>query len=119
MPRIVASGSATLEAAFFRMPFVLIYKVAWLTYIAAKIVVRLEHIGMPNVLAGKEIVPEFIQHRTKPDKIAIAVSSLIDNPAKRNEMIQEFDRIMEPLSHGGASEAAACEILAELNRATR
>ena len=115
---IVASGSATLEAAFFRMPFVLIYKVAWLTYIAAKIVVRLEHIGMPNVLAGKEIVPEFIQHRTKPDKIAIAVSSLIDNPAKRNEMLQEFDRIMEPLSHGGASEAAAREILAELNRAT-
>ena len=113
---VVASGSATLEAAYFRMPFVLIYKVAWLTYIAAKIVVRVEHIGMPNLLAGKEIVPEFIQHRTNPDKIGEAILSLLDHPAKRDHMIQEFDRITTTLGHDGASQSAAREILAELNR---
>ena len=59
---IVASGSATLEAAYFKMPFVLIYKVAWPTYIAARFVVNVDFLGMPNLLAGKEIVPEFIQH---------------------------------------------------------
>src|SRR5262249_12065354 len=59
---IVASGSATLEAAYFGMPFVLIYKVAWPTYVAARLVVNVDFLGMPNLLAGKEIVPEFIQH---------------------------------------------------------
>jgi len=113
---IVASGSATLEAAYFRLPFVLIYKVAWLTYIAAKILVHVEHIGMPNLLAGKEVVPEFIQHRTDPDAIAASVLSLLDDPAKRQAMIDEFDRIMATLGEGGASEAGAREILAELNR---
>ena len=62
---LVASGTATLEAAYFRMPFVLVYRVAWLTYFAARIVVRVKHIGMPNVLAGREIVPEFIQHHAR------------------------------------------------------
>lgn len=113
---IVASGSATLEAAYFRLPFVLIYKVAWLTYIAAKLVVRVEHIGMPNLLAGKEIVPEFIQHRTNPGAITAAVLSLVDDEVKRNAMIHEFDRIMAKLGQGGASQSAAREILAELNR---
>src|SRR5438552_873921 len=67
---IIASGSATLEAAFFRLPFVLVYKVAWPTYLAARLVVNVKHLGMPNVLAGKEIVPEFIQHDARPSAIA-------------------------------------------------
>jgi lipid-A-disaccharide synthase len=113
---IVASGSATLEAAYFRMPFILIYKVAWLTYLAARTVVQVQHLGMPNLLAGKEIVPEFIQHKANPAAIADAVVSLIDDPTKRQEMIQEFDRIMAELGPGGASQSAAREILAELNR---
>ena len=62
---IVASGSATLEAAYFRMPFVLIYKVAWPTYLAARLVVNVNYLGMPNLLADKEVVPEFIQQRGK------------------------------------------------------
>src|SRR4030095_11792232 len=51
---IVASGSATLEAAYFRLPFVLIYKVAWPTYLAARLVVSVKYLGMPNLLADKE-----------------------------------------------------------------
>ncbi|HSH39437.1 MAG TPA: lipid-A-disaccharide synthase, partial [Chthoniobacterales bacterium] len=64
---IVASGTATLEAALFRLPFVLVYRVAWLTYAAARAVVKVKHLGMPNVLAGREIVPEFIQHHARAD----------------------------------------------------
>src|SRR6184192_3553015 len=74
---IVASGSATLEAAYFRLPFVLIYKVAWPTYLAARLVVNVKYLGMPNVLADKEVVPEFIQHRATPDGIAKAVQRLM------------------------------------------
>jgi lipid-A-disaccharide synthase len=111
---VVASGSATLEAAYFRLPFVLIYRVAWLTYIAAKIVVRIPHLGMPNILAGSEIVPEFIQHRADPVAIAAAVLRLIEDPAAKNRMLGEFDIIIGKLGQGGASRLAAREIISEI-----
>jgi lipid-A-disaccharide synthase len=112
---IIASGSATLEAAYFRLPFVLVYKVAWPTYLAARLVVNVKYLGMPNVLADKEVVPEFIQHRAKPDAIEKTVLQLIDNPTARDRMISEFDRIVAKLGEGGASEKAARAIVEELS----
>jgi len=111
---IIASGSATLEAAYFRLPFVLVYKVAWPTYLAARLVVKVKYLGMPNVLADKEVVPEFIQHRAKPDAIEKTVLQLIDNPTARDRMISEFDRIVAKLGEGEASEKAARAIVEEL-----
>lgn len=111
---IVASGSATLEAAYFRMPFVLIYKVSWPTYFAGRLLVKVKHLGMPNVLAHKEIVPEFIQHQAKPDELAKATLRLIDEPAARQQMISEFDKIIAQLGEGGASEKAAKAIVEAL-----
>ena len=111
---IIASGSATLEAAYFRLPYVLIYKVAWPTYLAARLVVDVKYLGMPNVLANKEVVPEFIQHRARPNTIAKAALQLINDPAARDEMISEFDRIVAKLGEGGASEKAARAIVEEL-----
>ena len=111
---IVASGSATLEAAYFRMPFVLIYKVAWPTYFAGRLLVKVKYLGMPNVLADKEIVPEFIQHRARPKDLAKAIAQLLDNPTARERMISEFDKIAVQLGESGASERAATAILAEI-----
>ena len=111
---IIASGSATLEAAYFRLPYVLIYKVAWPTYLAARLVVNVKYLGMPNLLANKEVVPEFIQHRARPNTIAKAALQLINDPAARDEMISEFDRIVAKLGEGGASERAARAIVEEL-----
>src|SRR5437870_9083449 len=111
---IVASGSATLEAAYFQLPFVLIYKVAWPTYLAARLVVNVKYLGMPNVLANKEVVPEFIQHRARPKAIALAVLRLMYNRTARNRMISEFDAIVPKLGEGGASEKAARTIVEEL-----
>jgi lipid-A-disaccharide synthase len=111
---IVASGSATLEAAYFRLPFVLIYKVAWPTYLAARLVVNVKYLGMPNVLAGREVVPEFIQHRAKPEAIAKAVWQLIENADARERMISEFDMIVGKLGKGEASEKAAGAIIEEI-----
>ena len=108
---IVASGSATLEAAYFRLPFVLIYKVAWPTYLAARLVVTVKYLGMPNVLANKEVVPEFIQHRAKPNLIVKAVWRLMDNPEARARMIAEFDEIVGKMGKGEASEKAARAII--------
>jgi lipid-A-disaccharide synthase len=112
---IIASGSATLEAAYFRLPFVLVYKVAWPTYLAARLVVKVKYLGMPNVLANKEVVPEFIQHRARPDAIAKTVLQLINDPTARDRTISEFDRIVAKLGEGGASEKAARAIVEELS----
>src|SRR5262249_966233 len=98
---IVASGSATLEAAYFRMPFALVYKVAWPTYLAARLVVNVNYLGMPNLLAGKEVVPEFIQHRAQPDAIANAVRPLIDDEKARSQVISQFDMVIPKLGGSG------------------
>jgi len=111
---MVASGSATLEAAYFGMPFVLIYKVAWPTYVAARLVVNVDFLGMPNLLAGKEVVPEFIQHEAKPDAILKAVRLLMDDSPARDRMISDFVATTSKLGGTGASERAAQAILEEL-----
>jgi lipid-A-disaccharide synthase len=111
---IVASGSATLEAAYFRMPFALIYKVAWPTYFAGRLLVKVKYLGMPNVLADKQVVPEFIQHRARPHDLAKAVLRLHEDPIAREQMISAFDKIGAQLGESGASERAAKAILAEI-----
>jgi lipid-A-disaccharide synthase len=115
---IVASGSATLEAAYFRLPFVLIYRVMWPTYLAARLVVNVKYLGMPNLLADKEVVPEFIQFRAKPRAIVEAVQPLIENANARARMISEFDSIIGRLGETGASERAARAIIEEMGTAT-
>jgi lipid-A-disaccharide synthase len=115
---IIASGSATLEAAFFRLPFVLIYKVAWPTYVAARLVVNVKYLGMPNLLANKEVVPEFIQHRATPNAIVKALRPLIENANARERMISEFDAMVPQLGDIGASERAARAIIEEIESAS-
>jgi lipid-A-disaccharide synthase len=111
---VVTSGTATLEAAFFRLPFVLVYKVATMTYLVGKMLIRVPHLGMPNVLARREIVPEFIQRKARPEAIAAAVLRLLEDPARRAEMLRDFDEVIGKLGPGGASENAARVILQTL-----
>jgi len=111
---IVASGSATLEAAYFRLPFVLIYKVAWPTYLAARLVVNVKYLGMPNVLADREVVPEFIQYRARPDGIVKAVQRLTKDADARQRMVSEFDAIVGELGEDRASDQAARAIIEEI-----
>ncbi|PYL10519.1 MAG: lipid-A-disaccharide synthase [Verrucomicrobia bacterium] len=111
---IIASGSATLEAAYFRLPFVLVYKVAWPTYLAGRLVVNVEYLGMPNLLGDKEVVPEFIQHKAKPNVIVKAVRLLLEDANARVRMLSAFNAIINELGSGGASEKAAQAIIQEL-----
>lgn len=108
---VVASGTATLEAAFFRLPFVLVYKVALPTYLAGRMLIRVKHLGMPNVLAGREIIPEFIQQDAQPQAIANAVIRLLNDQGHRAQMISAFDEVIASLGQGGANEVAARAIL--------
>jgi lipid-A-disaccharide synthase len=108
---VVASGTATLEAAYYRLPFILIYKVSWMTYLAGRLLIRVKHLGMPNVLADREIVPEFIQHRARAGVLAKAVASLLSDSGRRQRMISELDESVARLGGRGASERAARAVL--------
>jgi lipid-A-disaccharide synthase len=111
---MVASGSATLEAAYFGLPFVLVYKVAWLTYLVGRMVVQVDYLGMPNVLAGRVVVPEFIQHKARPKPLGDALLRLLNDAAARAEMTASFEAIISSLGQGGASSRAARAIAEEL-----
>jgi lipid A disaccharide synthetase len=73
------------------------------TYLAARLVVNVKYLGMPNLLAGKEVVPEFIQHRAKPAAIAKAVQLLMEDARARERMISEFDAIVGGLQGAAVS----------------
>jgi lipid-A-disaccharide synthase len=111
---MVASGTATMEASFFRFPFVLIYKVSWLTFIPGRLLVRVQHLGMPNILAGRTMIPEFIQHKARPEAIADAVWELYSNESLRASMIQGMDEVILQLTEVEAGHRAAEVVLREL-----
>jgi lipid-A-disaccharide synthase len=111
---MVASGTATLESSFFGLPFVLLYKVSWLTYVPGRLLVRVNFLGMPNILAGKSIIPEFIQHEAKPQPVADAVWQLIAHSAMREKMIAEMAKVIELLGGEGAGRRAAETVIRTL-----
>jgi lipid-A-disaccharide synthase len=112
---MVASGTATMEAAFFRFPFVLLYKVSWLTFVPGRLLVKVNYLGMPNILAAEPpIIPEFIQHEAVPERIADSVWSLYSDDATRTNMIKSMDEIILQLAEGQAGHRAAEVVLREL-----
>ncbi len=112
---MVASGTATLETALFEVPMVVLYRVTPITYWLARAFVRIDAIALVNILAGKRIVPEFIQGRANPNLIAPVAIELIEDSPARKDMISELSRIRSLLGSGGASEAAAREVLKVAN----
>jgi lipid-A-disaccharide synthase len=80
---VIASGTATLEAAYYGLPYCLVYRVAPLTYMAAKILVKIKHIGIVNILAGEEVVKEFVQADAEPLAVSRELRELIDSPERR------------------------------------
>jgi lipid-A-disaccharide synthase len=112
---MVASGTATMEASFFRFPFVLLYKVSWLTFVPGRLLVKVNYLGMPNILAAEPpIIPEFIQHQAVPENIAESVWSLYSDEATRTKMIRSMDEIVLQLAEEEAGHRAAEVVLQEL-----
>ncbi len=111
---ITASGTATMECAFYGCPMIVVYKVNWLTYLIGRMVVTVNWLAMPNVIAGRAIVPEFIQHDAKPDRIATAARLLITDTTERQAMQRELAAVVNTLGGAGASKRAAELILATL-----
>ena len=108
---IVASGTATLEAAIIGTPFVITYKVGLINYIAYRIVAKTKILGLVNVLAGRVIVPELLQHDATPEKIARESLKILRDGAKRAAIVSELARVKSSLGAPGASMRAARAIL--------
>jgi lipid-A-disaccharide synthase len=95
---VVASGTATVEAALIGNPFVVVYRVSALTYAIAKRVVKVPHVAMANLIAGKRVVPELIQHDFTAANIAEEMARLLPDGVARESMIKELGAIREALS---------------------
>jgi lipid-A-disaccharide synthase len=104
---VVASGTATVEAALIGNPFVVVYRVSPLTYAIAKRVVKVPHVAMPNLIAGKEAVPELIQSRFTALNIVKNLVPLLPDGEPRQSMMEELLRIRRLLeSHREDGEGA-------------
>lgn len=103
----VASGTATLEAAFLGLPYCLVYKVSAFTYYLAKGLIAVNFLGMANILAGRELVRELIQYDASPGKIASEILRLIGSKEERELLSRELKEITEPLAEVGAYDRAA------------
>jgi len=108
---VVASGTATLETAIIGTPFVITYKVGLINYIAYKIVAKIKVLGLVNVIAGRVIVPEFLQYDATPEKIARESLEILRDGSKRAAMISALARVKSSLGTPGASHRAARAIL--------
>jgi lipid-A-disaccharide synthase len=90
---IVASGTATVEAALVGNPFVVVYRVSPITYAIAKLMVKVPHVAMVNLIADKRVVPELIQSDFKAENIVQEIERLLPDGPPRQSMMQELVRI--------------------------
>ncbi len=111
---VIASGTATLEAAYYGLPYCLVYRVAPLTYALARLLVKIKHIGIVNILAGREVVREFVQHRAIPGLVAEELKGLIGDSAKSAELVAALAETTGKLGGLGAHERAASAVAAWL-----
>jgi lipid-A-disaccharide synthase len=112
----VASGTATLEAACFGLPYVLVYTVNPITYAVGKSVMRLKHLGIINILAGNEdVVTELVQGDFNPQRLATELTDLLTQPARRAALQESFARVVALLGEGGAYRRAADAVMDSLS----
>ncbi len=100
---VVASGTATLEAALLGIPMVIVYRTSLLTYLLGRLLVSIKHIGLANIIAEKQVVPELIQWQMTPDRIVREVLAILDDPARMAWIRQELLKIKNKLGKPGAS----------------
>jgi lipid-A-disaccharide synthase len=109
---LVASGTATLETALLGTPMIILYRLAPLTYYVGRLLIRVPHIGMANLLAEEGLFPELIQHEVTPARITAATIEIIRERERFARISAGLKRIRNRLGEPGASARAAAEALA-------
>jgi lipid-A-disaccharide synthase len=105
---LVTSGTATLECALLECPMVIVYRLGPLSYALARLLVRgVRWVGMPNIVAGRELVPELLQGRATGARIAAAAGAILDDDTRRAAIIEGLREVRRRLGRGGAAGRAA------------
>jgi len=107
---ITVSGTAALENTLLGIPMIVMYKLSSLTYAIARRVIRVPFVAIPNILAGKPLVPELLQTEATPEKLAAAARTLLENPDASRQMRRELLSLRAQLGDQGSTRRAAEEI---------
>ena len=108
---IAASGTATLETSLMNLPTVIVYEVAALTYFLGKFLLKIPYIGLPNIIAGRKVVPELIQSTATADNIAEETLSILTNNTRRDKILSDLAEVRQKLGSTGAVDKVAQVIL--------
>lgn len=112
---IVKSGTSTLEAALFELPMVIVYKTSYLTYLIGKNLIKVDNIGMANIIAGENVVPELIQDKADSISIYNECKKILSDGLLYQMIKNKLGKIKEKLGTEGASKRAAKAIYAIVN----
>ena len=110
-----ASGTATLETALMLRPMIIVYRLAWVTYGLARLLVRVDHIGMANIIAGEKVVPELIQNEMTAERIVAESEAILGDRKLRERMILKLTEVRERLGSPGAAGRVADLALAMMS----
>ena len=117
---MVASGTATVEAAVLGTPFVMVYRVAPLSWTLGRRLVKLTHFAMPNLIAGREVVRELVQRDFTAEAVAKEVAVLVEDGDRRRQVVRDLSEVRQHLQAGrnteSAAERAARAVLAAVNK---
>ena len=102
-----ASGTATVETALLLKPMIIVYRLSWLTYYLARLLVHVEHIGMANLIAGERVVPELIQAEFKAKRIVQESRLILDSQQVRSAIVSKWSKLRERLGCPGAAHRVA------------
>jgi len=101
---LLASGTATLEAMLLKRPMVIAYRLAWLSWQVLSRLATTPYVGLPNVLAGREIVPELLQDAATPETLAVAVTDMLSRGSE--SQVPLFEELAESIGGGFSSRCA-------------
>jgi lipid-A-disaccharide synthase len=107
---LVKSGTSTLEAAIMLRPMVVVYKLSWLSYLVGRLLVRIAHFALVNILAGRGLVPELLQREASPERMAAEIERLLGDRAAREAQLEGLRAVRASLGEPGAAARVAEEV---------
>ncbi len=108
---MVTSGTATLETGLMGVPMVIVYRISGPSFFIGRLLIDVPHVGLVNIVAGKRVAPELLQEDVTPEKIAGAVSGVLNDPARYQQVKDDLLQVRAKLGEGGASKRAASVVM--------
>jgi lipid-A-disaccharide synthase len=112
---LVKSGTSTLETALMLRPMVVVYRLSWLSYLVGRLLVRIAHFALVNLLAGRAVVPELLQRDASPERMAAELERLLEDREAREEQLRGLAEVRDSLGGPGAARRVAEEVLRALS----